>query len=122
MTVRIIHKYIHKYIYSTNFYNYKYFDGTPEPLQLQNKSTVKENIVCMLEREEGGVYMWCIHTYLYLLIYEYPIFPQVYMDGSKRRASEYDRRHPPGSATCLDAQRAAESRDKEQAEGGFKGM
>ncbi|KPJ18438.1 hypothetical protein RR48_05617 [Papilio machaon] len=40
---------------------------------------------------------------------------QVNVDGSQRRAAEQDRKHPPGSATCLDAQRATEIRDKEDA-------
>ncbi|XP_063836466.1 uncharacterized protein LOC135085621 [Ostrinia nubilalis] len=43
-----------------------------------------------------------------------PATSKVGIDGSKRRASERDRKHPPGSATCLDAQRAAEKLDKEQ--------
>ncbi|PZC72875.1 hypothetical protein B5X24_HaOG210400 [Helicoverpa armigera] len=43
-----------------------------------------------------------------------PATSKVGIDGSKRRASEKDRKHPPGSATCLDAQRAAEKADKEQ--------
>ncbi|XP_026739792.1 uncharacterized protein LOC113502426 isoform X1 [Trichoplusia ni] len=43
-----------------------------------------------------------------------PATSKVNVDGSKRRASEKDRKHPPGSATCLDAQRAAEKADKEQ--------
>ncbi|XP_037300701.1 uncharacterized protein LOC115456206 isoform X2 [Manduca sexta] len=42
-----------------------------------------------------------------------PATSKVGIDGSKRRASEGDRKHPPGSATCLDAQRASENRDRE---------
>ncbi|XP_050678449.1 uncharacterized protein LOC126974810 [Leptidea sinapis] len=42
-----------------------------------------------------------------------PATSKVAVDGSKRRASEGDRKHPPGSATCVDAQRASEKRDKE---------
>ncbi|KAF9800009.1 hypothetical protein SFRURICE_016695 [Spodoptera frugiperda] len=43
-----------------------------------------------------------------------PATSKVGIDGSKRRAEEKDRKHPPGSATCMDAQRAAEKADKEQ--------
>lgn len=39
---------------------------------------------------------------------------QVNVEGVKRRAMEKDRKHPPGSATCLDAQRASDRADKEQ--------
>ncbi|XP_013143767.1 PREDICTED: uncharacterized protein LOC106107457 [Papilio polytes] len=42
-----------------------------------------------------------------------PATSKVRVDGSQRRAAEQDRKHPPGSATCLDAQRATENRDKE---------
>ncbi|XP_075988844.1 uncharacterized protein LOC142984871 [Anticarsia gemmatalis] len=42
-----------------------------------------------------------------------PATSKVAVDGSKRRASEKDRKHPPGSATCMDAQRASEKADKE---------
>ncbi|XP_045538552.1 uncharacterized protein LOC106721261 [Papilio machaon] len=44
-----------------------------------------------------------------------PATSKVNVDGSQRRAAEQDRKHPPGSATCLDAQRATEIRDKEDA-------
>ncbi|XP_013177173.1 PREDICTED: uncharacterized protein LOC106124761 [Papilio xuthus] len=44
-----------------------------------------------------------------------PATSKVNVDGSQRRAAEQDRKHPPGSATCLDAQRATENRDKEDA-------
>ncbi|KAJ0182884.1 hypothetical protein K1T71_000860 [Dendrolimus kikuchii] len=43
-----------------------------------------------------------------------PATSKVAIDGSKRRADEKDRKHPPGSATCLDAQRAADKKDKEE--------
>ncbi|RVE42411.1 hypothetical protein evm_012948 [Chilo suppressalis] len=43
-----------------------------------------------------------------------PATSKVGIDGSKRRANEKDRKHPPGSATCIDAQRATDDRDKEQ--------
>ncbi|KAH9630875.1 hypothetical protein HF086_014616 [Spodoptera exigua] len=43
-----------------------------------------------------------------------PATSKVGIDGSKRRAEEKDRKHPPGSTTCMDAQRAAEKADKEQ--------
>ncbi|XP_061381599.1 uncharacterized protein LOC116776672 [Danaus plexippus] len=49
-----------------------------------------------------------------------PATSKVGIDGSKRRAAEGDRKHPPGSATCIDAQRASEKRDKE--EGKLKGQ
>ncbi|XP_038219835.1 uncharacterized protein LOC119838096 [Zerene cesonia] len=49
-----------------------------------------------------------------------PATSKVDVHGSKRRASERDRKHPPGSATCVDAQRASEKRDKE--EGKLKGQ
>ncbi|CAK1592999.1 unnamed protein product [Parnassius mnemosyne] len=49
-----------------------------------------------------------------------PATSKVGVDGSVRRAAESDRRHPPGSATCLDAQRAAELKDRE--EGKLKGQ
>ncbi|XP_068621868.1 uncharacterized protein [Battus philenor] len=49
-----------------------------------------------------------------------PATSKVGIDGSARRASEKDRKHPPGSVTCLDAQRAADTRDKE--EGKLKGQ
>ncbi|XP_053621763.1 uncharacterized protein LOC128681688 [Plodia interpunctella] len=42
-----------------------------------------------------------------------PATSKVGVDGTKRRADEQDRKHPPGSATCMDAQRATEKRDKE---------
>ncbi|CAH0713023.1 unnamed protein product, partial [Brenthis ino] len=48
-----------------------------------------------------------------------PATSKVAVDGKKRRASEGDRKHPPGSATCVDALRAAEVKDKE--EGKLKG-
>nr|XP_037875168.1 uncharacterized protein LOC101735788 isoform X2 [Bombyx mori] len=41
-----------------------------------------------------------------------PATSKVGIDGTKRRADEKDRKHPPGSATCLDAQRASELQDK----------
>ena len=40
-------------------------------------------------------------------------FPQVGIDGRKRRADEQDRKHPPGVPTCSDVQRAAETVDEE---------
>ncbi|CAB3257560.1 unnamed protein product [Arctia plantaginis] len=43
-----------------------------------------------------------------------PATSKVNVEGVKRRAMEKDRKHPPGSATCLDAQRASERADKEQ--------
>ncbi|XP_047542515.1 uncharacterized protein LOC125075018 [Vanessa atalanta] len=49
-----------------------------------------------------------------------PATSKIGIDGSKRRASEGDRKHPPGSATCVDAQRAAEKKDQE--EGKLKGQ
>ncbi|XP_045457976.1 uncharacterized protein LOC123668250 [Melitaea cinxia] len=49
-----------------------------------------------------------------------PATSKVGIDGTKRRASESDRKHPPGSATCVDAQRATEKRDQE--EGKLKGQ
>ncbi|CAF4888059.1 unnamed protein product [Pieris macdunnoughi] len=49
-----------------------------------------------------------------------PATSKVDIHGSKRRASESDRKHPPGSATCIDAQRASEKRDKQ--EGKLKGQ
>ncbi|CAG4949359.1 unnamed protein product [Parnassius apollo] len=49
-----------------------------------------------------------------------PATSKVGVDGSLRRAAESDRKHPPGSVTCLDAQRAAELKDRE--EGKLKGQ
>ncbi|XP_045770359.1 uncharacterized protein LOC123870909 [Maniola jurtina] len=49
-----------------------------------------------------------------------PATSKVTIDGKKRRAAEKDRKHPPGSATCVDAQRASEKKDKE--DGKFKGQ
>ncbi|XP_063545670.1 uncharacterized protein LOC134753659 [Cydia strobilella] len=43
-----------------------------------------------------------------------PATSKVGVDGLKRRASEVDRKHPPGGITCKDAQRATEAQDKEQ--------
>ncbi|KAM3955482.1 uncharacterized protein ACR2FA_010611 [Aphomia sociella] len=42
-----------------------------------------------------------------------PATSKVGIDGAKRRADESDRKHHPGSATCLDAQRAADNMDNE---------
>ncbi|KAI8433232.1 hypothetical protein MSG28_015310 [Choristoneura fumiferana] len=42
-----------------------------------------------------------------------PATSKVGVDGSKRRALEADRKHPPGGPTCKDAQRASEARDKD---------
>ncbi|XP_052738815.1 uncharacterized protein LOC112042795 [Bicyclus anynana] len=44
-----------------------------------------------------------------------PATSKVNIEGKKRRADEKDRKHPPGSATCIDAQRASEKKDKENA-------
>ncbi|XP_059061123.1 uncharacterized protein LOC131854007 isoform X2 [Achroia grisella] len=43
-----------------------------------------------------------------------PATSKIGIDGAKRRADEKDRKHPPGRATCIDAQRAADRKDKEQ--------
>ncbi|XP_063632755.1 uncharacterized protein LOC134803859 isoform X2 [Cydia splendana] len=44
-----------------------------------------------------------------------PATSKVGVDGLRRRASEADRKHPPGGITCKDAQRATEAQDKEEA-------
>ncbi|XP_049883610.1 uncharacterized protein LOC126379090 [Pectinophora gossypiella] len=49
-----------------------------------------------------------------------PATSKVGLDGQKRRAEEKDRKHPPGSTTCLDAQKAADERDREDAK--YKGQ
>ncbi|XP_039752231.1 uncharacterized protein LOC120628085 isoform X2 [Pararge aegeria] len=49
-----------------------------------------------------------------------PATSKVTIEGKKRRAAEKDRKHPPGSATCVDAQRASERKDK--GEGKLKGQ